>query len=207
MVGRKRHILLARGATDTDCHIRLHTYCWQALGSKPNGLHSLNNLDWWAFSGHEFLASAELALEENSLLPTTESPRKHSQIKFYFLRKIVIFKEICFEKGPTNRACQNPKPNKGLFCEEFLAQPLQKIGPRLRGRNLRGQTPICGFLRLPAVFCERLRFPNALFSNKRREYAKISENLRLGSVCPVRVRPHKRGVAEKCVGAQRAFPY
>ena len=58
----------------------------------------------------------------------------------------------------------------------------------LKGTNLRGQMPICGFLRVPAkiccflrqpaVFCENLRFPNALFSRKRRESAKISENLR-----------------------------
>ena len=44
----------------------------------------------------------------------------------------------------------------------------------LKGTNLRGQTPICGFLRVPAVFCgflrksavfcENLRFPNASFS-------------------------------------------
>ena len=58
----------------------------------------------------------------------------------------------------------------------------------LKGTNLRGQTPICGFLRVSAVFCgflrksavfcENLRFPNASFSRKRRESAKISENLR-----------------------------
>ena len=58
----------------------------------------------------------------------------------------------------------------------------------LKGTNLRGQTAICGFLRVPAVFCgflrksavffENLRFPNALFSRKRRESAKICENLR-----------------------------
>ena len=58
----------------------------------------------------------------------------------------------------------------------------------LKGTNLRGQTPICGFLRVPAifcgflrksaVFCENPRFPNALFSRKRRESAKISENQR-----------------------------
>ena len=51
------------------------------------------------------------------------------------------------------------------------------IRAALKGTNLRGQTPICGFLRVPAVFCgflrksavfcENLRFPNALFSRKR----------------------------------------
>ena len=55
--------------------------------------------------------------------------------------------------------------------------------PALKGTNLRGQTPICGFLRVAAVFCgflrksafffEKLRFPNASFSRKRRESAKI----------------------------------
>ena len=58
----------------------------------------------------------------------------------------------------------------------------------LKGTNLRGQTPICGFLRVPAVFCgflrksavfcENLRFRNASFAGKRQESAKISENLR-----------------------------
>ena len=58
----------------------------------------------------------------------------------------------------------------------------------LNGTNLRGQTPICGFLRVPAVFghflrkpavfCENLYFPNASFSGRRRESAKITENLR-----------------------------
>ena len=69
----------------------------------------------------------------------------------------------------------------------------------LKGTNPRGRTPICGFLRVPAVscgflrksavFCENLRFPNALFSRKRRESAKISENLRLGSVVPLGLSP------------------
>ena len=69
----------------------------------------------------------------------------------------------------------------------------------LKGTNLRGRTPICGFLRVPAVFCgclrqsvvfcENLRFPDALFSSKgenQRKSARICENPRLGSVCPLR---------------------
>ena len=50
------------------------------------------------------------------------------------------------------------------------------------------QMPICGFLRIRAVFCgflrksavscEDPRFPNSLFSRRRREFAKNSENLR-----------------------------
>ena len=42
------------------------------------------------------------------------------------------------------------------------------------------------------VFCENLRFPNALFSSKGENLQKsatISENLRLGSVCPLRFVP------------------
>ena len=61
----------------------------------------------------------------------------------------------------------------------------------LKGTNLRGQTPICNFLQVPAVSCENQHssakiciFPNALFSRKRRESAKIREDLRLGSVYP-----------------------
>ena len=64
----------------------------------------------------------------------------------------------------------------------------------LKGTNPRGRTPICGFLRAPAVSCENQRFStkicashmHALPSRKRRESAKISENLRLGSVCPLK---------------------
>ena len=62
----------------------------------------------------------------------------------------------------------------------------------LQGMNLRGQTLICDFLRFPAfscgflqklaAFCEKQRFPNALFLGERRESAKICENLRQGSV-------------------------
>ena len=58
----------------------------------------------------------------------------------------------------------------------------------LKGTNLRGQTPICGFLWVPAAFCgflrksavffEDLHFLDASFSRRRRESAKISENLR-----------------------------
>ena len=69
----------------------------------------------------------------------------------------------------------------------------------LKGTNLRGQTPICGFLRVPAVFCgflrksavfcENLRFPNASFSRKRRVSAKISENLRESAFSPLRFVP------------------
>ena len=82
-----------------------------------------------------------------------------------------------------------------LFPSEDLSAPDQshflrpsKVRAALKGTNLRGQTQICGFLRGPAVFCgfmrksavfcENLRFPNALFSKKRRESAKISENQR-----------------------------
>ena len=59
----------------------------------------------------------------------------------------------------------------------------------LKGTNLRGQTPICGFLRVPAVFCGFLRksavflrksaFPKCfVFKENLRESAKICENQR-----------------------------
>ena len=86
---------------------------------------------------------------------------------------------------------------KGSLLRRVLRRCLVRVSVRtkalrrraaLKGTNLRGQTPICGFLRVPAVFCgflrksavfcENLRFPNALFSRKRRESAKISENQR-----------------------------
>ena len=43
---------------------------------------------------------------------------------------------------------------------------------------LRVPAVFCGFLRKSAVFCGNLRFPNASFSWKRRDSAKISENQR-----------------------------
>ena len=81
-------------------------------------------------------------------------------------------------------------------CPKHLLRQTFFYRAALKGTNLRGQTPICGFLRVPAAFCgflrksavscENPRFPSALFSRKRRESAKLSENLRLGSVCPLR---------------------
>ena len=68
-------------------------------------------------------------------------------------------------------------------------------GAALKGTNLRGQTPTCAFLRKSAVFCKNLHFPNALFFRKRRESARISENLRksvFGLGLPPWVRPLER---------------
>ena len=51
----------------------------------------------------------------------------------------------------------------------------------LKGTNLRGQTPICGFVRVPAfsaVSCEICAFP-------RKSALPQCENLRLGSVYPL----------------------
>ena len=83
---------------------------------------------------------------------------------------------------------------------EFLVKFfLCEVRAALKRTNLRGQMPICNFLRVPAVFCgflrrsavfcEIARSPNSLFSRRRRESAKICENLRLGSVCPLRFVP------------------
>ena len=90
---------------------------------------------------------------------------------------------------------------KGLLGRGIKSFP-KSHRDALKGTNLRGRTPICGFLRVPAVFCgllrkstvfcENLRFPNALFLRKGenlQESAKICENLRLGSVCPLRFVP------------------
>ena len=84
-----------------------------------------------------------------------------------------------------NRTAASMQKSNLLFAG---AHPIENNRAALKGTNLRGQTPICGFLRVPAVFCgflrksavsfENLRFPNALFSRKRRESAKICENLR-----------------------------
>ena len=62
----------------------------------------------------------------------------------------------------------------------------------LKGTNLRGQTPICGFLRFPPKICrflvsQMLRFPGK--GKNQRKCARICENLRLGSVCPLRFVP------------------
>ena len=98
-------------------------------------------------------------------------------------------------------------PNAAIV-PTLAGQKVTKAWPKpraaLKGTNLRGQTPICGFLRVPAVlggflrkaavFCENLRLPNALFSKKRRESAEIRENLRESAfgfglspqVCPLK---------------------
>ena len=84
-----------------------------------------------------------------------------------------------------------------------LLSTLLKARAALKGTNLRGRTPICGFLRVPAVFCGFLRknrrFPAKIcvspmlrFPGKgenQRKSARICENLRLGSVCPLRFVP------------------
>ena len=69
----------------------------------------------------------------------------------------------------------------------------------LKGTNLRGQTPICGFLRVPAKICGFLQKSAKIcvsqmlcFSGKGenlQKSAKICENLRSGSVCPLRFVP------------------
>ena len=60
----------------------------------------------------------------------------------------------------------------------------------LRDRHsLKGRTTICGFLSVPAVFCENLRLPNALFSRRRGESAKIRGYLRFSSACPLKISP------------------
>ena len=63
--------------------------------------------------------------------------------------------------------------------------------------NLRGQTPICGFMRVPAVFCksQSLQFSAKICVSQMLRFlgegenlqksAKICENLRLGSVSPL----------------------
>ena len=94
--------------------------------------------------------------------------------------------------------------HSGAFQVEWLTV----CRAALKGTNLRGQTPICGFLRVPAVFCgflrksavfcENLRSPSASFSRKRRESAKISENLRksaFGLGLSPQVRPVKRALS------------
>ena len=54
------------------------------------------------------------------------------------------------------------------------------LGDKPKGTNANPQFSAgsCGFLRKSVVYCENLRFPNALFSRERQESAKISENLR-----------------------------
>ena len=72
----------------------------------------------------------------------------------------------------------------------------------LKGKNLRDKRQsavFCGFLRFSAVFCENQRFSAKIcvsqmlcFPGKGenlQKSAKICENLRLGSVCPLRFVP------------------
>ena len=112
-------------------------------------------------------------------------------------------KNLVFSKNPDKRLLRTLL-KKHLLLENLLRSvqlhdPFgvhpTKTRAALKGTNLRGQTPICGFLRVAAkicgflrksaVFCENLRFPNALFSRKRRESAKICENLRWAQFVPL----------------------
>ena len=43
------------------------------------------------------------------------------------------------------------KPQSGEVRKNHFGDPIFRAA--LKGTNLRGQTPICGFLRVPAVFC------------------------------------------------------
>ena len=51
-------------------------------------------------------------------------------------------------------------------------------GPR-KGTNLRGQTPICGFLRVPAVFCGFLRKSAVFCENQRFSNVGVQETVLL----------------------------
>ena len=66
----------------------------------------------------------------------------------------------------------------------------------LKGINLRGQTPICGFLQVPAFSCDNLQVPNALFSRKRRESAKTCATVSVPLILSPSARPHP--VSQSC---------
>ena len=105
--------------------------------------------------------------------------------------------------------CMSLPRIEGRSVETLAARCYCLVRDALKGTNLRGQTPICGFLRLPAVFCGFLRFSAVSCENQRfpakicvsqmlcflgkgenlQKSAKICENLRLGSVCPLRFVP------------------
>ena len=63
--------------------------------------------------------------------------------------------------------------------------PISDARAARKGMSLRGQTPICGYLRVPAVFCgslrksavfcENLRFPNASFLGKGENLQKLAK--------------------------------
>ena len=66
------------------------------------------------------------------------------------------------------------------FAPELLSR--SKLRAVLKGTNLRGQTPICNFLRVPAVFCEHLRFSVKIRVSQCfvfQEKARISKNLQV----------------------------
>ena len=61
----------------------------------------------------------------------------------------------------SNRPRKTSKTPRMLLTLRTLENP-RKYRAALKGTNLGGQTPICGFLRVPAAFCgflENLRFP------------------------------------------------
>ena len=130
------------------------------------------------------------------------------------LKKVCLVKETgggpLLQKGGGGRffkrggmVLKNPVEDhwRSLKSSTPSRRPSRVSLPRaaLKGTNLRGQTPICGFLRKSAVFCGFLR-KSAVFcisqmlcflrkGENLQESAKISEKLRLGSVCPFRFVP------------------
>ena len=103
--------------------------------------------------------------------------------------------------SPSQQRCFASKSSLHSTClSVFLRKCMKEL--RLRGETYkwdkRQSAVSCGFLRFvrkSVGFSENLDFPKALFSGTRRESAEISENLRLGSVCPLGVCPLKRACA------------
>ena len=109
----------------------------------------------------------------------------------------------CHPSAPLDR---HNRPLRGRILNKKNQSHLNFHRAALKGTNLRGQTPICGFLRIPAVFCRfsAVSCENQRFSAKScasqmlcflgkgenlQESARISEYLRWGSVCPPRFVP------------------
>ena len=73
-----------------------------------------------------------------------------------------------------------PRTKCGICVSVVITQHHMQRGggAALKGTNLRGRSPICGFLRVPAVFCEKICVSQRVRFLRKGEICKISELLR-----------------------------
>ena len=129
---------------------------------------------------------------------------QHCQLRWLFknLHHLLLHIVVCCEMTLPG-ICRSRFSCLWFSMTTWTCSGQRQTRATLKGTNLRGQTPICGFLR---VFCGFLRFPARICGFLRKsalpkcfviwEKARICKNqrkspknLRLGSVCPLRFVP------------------